>query len=155
MQKHTILAFMQDKPGVLNKIAMLLRRKMYNVDSLTVCKTETKGISRMTITLKTEDVLKVKHIVKQIEKIIEVISAEELDPEESFWREIALIKVRLKNLKIENLKINYDFKILSENDNHTILQIAGTEKYIDAFISEVGIKNIIEIARSGVTALKE
>ncbi len=155
MHKHTILAFMQDKPGVLNKIAMLLRRKMYNVDTLTVCKTETQGISRMTITLRTDDPLKVKHIVKQIEKVVEVISAENLDPDESFWREIALIKIKLANSKFENLKINYDLKELSENDICRVIQIAGTERYIDAFLGEVGKKNVIEIARSGVTAMKE
>lgn len=146
---------MQDKPGVLNKISMLFRRKMYNVDTLTVCKTERAGISRMTITIRAENPHKVQHVIKQLEKIPEVISAEDLDPETSFWREAALLKLKLMPSKLETLKENYDFKILSEKEEYIVVQIAGTERYIDAFMGEIGMKNITEIARTGATAIKE
>lgn len=155
MHKHTILAFMQDRQGVLNKIAMLLRRKMYNVDTLTVCKTENTEISRMTITIRTDDPQKVQHIIRQIVKLPEVISAQDLDPESSFWREVALLKLKLLPSKLETLKQNYDFKILSEKNKYLVVQIAGTERYIDAFLGEVGMKNILEVARTGVTAMQE
>jgi acetolactate synthase-1/3 small subunit len=93
MKRRAILAFMLDRPGVLNKIAMLIRRKMYNVETLTVCKTDRPGTSRMTITLREDSDAKVRQVLKQIEKITEVISASELDVDQSFWREVAIVKL--------------------------------------------------------------
>lgn len=153
MHQHTILAFMLDRPGVLNKIALLMRRKMYNIDTLTVCTTEKPGISRMTITLHTLEEDRVQHIVKQIKKITEVVSAQELDPNESFWREVCLLKCTPNKSKIEYLKNNYKIEILSEKGEEIILQLAGTSKRIDAFLGEVG-DDIVEIARTGVTAME-
>lgn len=154
MNNHTILATMQDRPGVLNKVAMLFRRKMYNIETLTVCESIDPEISRMTITISAEDPTKVNQAIKQIEKIPEVISAKDLDREKSFWREIALLKCTLKESKIEYLKNNYKYEILAEEEEYLILQIAGTVGRIDAFIGEIGLGNIKEIARSGVTAIE-
>ena len=67
VKRRAILAFMQDRPGVLNKIAMLIRRKMYNVETLTVCKTNQSGTSRMTITLREASDAKMLQVVKQIQ----------------------------------------------------------------------------------------
>ena len=68
MMRRAILAFMHDRPGVLNKVSMLIRKKMYNVDTLTVCSSRVEGISRMTITLREDDIAKVTQVIKQLEK---------------------------------------------------------------------------------------
>ena len=91
MKRRGILAFVQNKPGTLNKISSMIRRKMYNVDTLTVCKAKAPGVSRMTITLREDDEAKVTQIIRQLEKFTEVIRAKELDRDQSYWREVAIV----------------------------------------------------------------
>jgi acetolactate synthase-1/3 small subunit len=156
MKRRAILAFMMDRPGVLNKIAMLIRRKMYNVETLTVCKTDRPGISRMTITLREDSDAKVRQVLKQIEKITEVISASELDMQESFWREGAGIKLETDADRMAALESAYHLEILDRrNDERFIVQIAGTSQLIDTFIEDAGGDSIVEVARSGFTAIEK
>jgi len=156
MKRRAILAFMLDRPGVLNKIAMLIRRKMYNVETLTVCKTNQPGISRMTITLREDSDAKVYQVLKQIEKITEVISASELDMDESFWREVAVVKLEADAGRMEALEKDYHLEILdNRNDERFIVQVAGTSQRIDSFVEDVGTDSIVEVARSGFTALEK
>lgn len=156
MKRRAILAFMLDRPGVLNKIAMLIRRKMYNVETLTVCKTNQPGTSRMTITLREDSDDKMRQVIKQIEKSTEVISARELDANESFWREVAIVKLEADEGWMEALARAYRFEIL-DHQNHElyIVQVAGTSKSIDDFLQDVGTDRIIEVARSGFTAMEK
>ncbi|MEE4113926.1 MAG: acetolactate synthase small subunit, partial [Desulfobacteraceae bacterium] len=154
MKRRAILAFMLDRPGVLNKIAMLIRRKMYNVETLTVCKTNQPGTSRMTITLREDSDDKMRQVIKQIEKSTEVISAKELDMNESFWREVAIVKFEADEGRMEALAKTYPFQIL-DRQNHElfIVQVTGTSQLIDSFLQDVGTERIIEVARSGFTAM--
>jgi len=155
MERYCILAFMLDRPGVLNKITMLIRRKMYNIDTLTVCSTNKPGVSRMTITLHSDDISKVEQVIKQIQKIIEVISAEILEPENSYLREVALVKIEMKASKLKSFKKNYNFEILEHENGTNIVQITGSIQEIDAFLETIGKENMIEVARTGVTAMKK
>jgi acetolactate synthase I/III small subunit len=165
IKRRAILAFMLDRPGVLNKIAMLIRRKMYNVETLTVCRTQQSGVSRMTnhsgfsrmtITLREDNDAKMQQMLKQIEKITEVISATELDMEESFWREVAVVKLETDADRMEALKKDHHLEILDRrNDERFIVQVAGTSQSIDAFIQAVGNDSIVEVARSGFTAMEK
>jgi acetolactate synthase-1/3 small subunit len=156
MKRRAILAFMLDRPGVLNKIAMLIRRKMYNVETLTVCKTNQPGTSRMTITLREDSDEKMRQVIKQIEKSTEVISARELDMNESFWREVAIVKFEADEDRIESLKRDYRFEILDRRDHELyIVQVAGTSQFIDDFLQDAGTDRIVEVARSGFTAMEK
>ena len=156
MKRRAILAFMLDRPGVLNKVSMLIRKKMYNVDTLTVCSSRIDGISRMTITLKEDDEAKVLQIIKQLEKFTEVISAKELDTDHSYWREVAIIKLEVDTDYLKQFKGRFNFEILDQKSEDTyILQVAGATRQIDTFLDEVGREFIIEIARTGVTALEK
>lgn len=156
MIRRAILAFMLDRPGVLNKVSMLIRKKMYNVDTLTVCSSRVEGISRMTITLQEDDQAKVTQIIKQLEKFTEVISAKELDTDHSYWREVAIVKLEVDSAHLESFRGRYNFEVLDQKgeDIH-ILQVAGATGKIDTFLDEVGRQYIIEIARTGVTALEK
>ena len=78
-KRRAILIFMLNRSGALNKISMLIRRKMYNVETITACTTSRPGISRMTLTLREDSDQDMAQVVKQIEKMTEVISARELD----------------------------------------------------------------------------
>ena len=154
MKRRAILAFVQNKPGTLNKISMMIRRKMYNVDTLTVCKAKPPGVSRMTITLREDDEAKVLQVIRQLEKFTEVIRAKELDREKSYWREVAIVKFELEEKAFAALQKNYQLEILDSqpHDIH-IVQIAGPTERIDSFLEDVGSEHFIEIARTGVTAM--
>jgi acetolactate synthase-1/3 small subunit len=154
MQRRAILAFVQNKPGTLNKIAMMIRRKMYNVDTLTVCKAKAPGVSRMTITLREDDEARVTQVIRQLEKFTEVIRAKELNREKSYWREVAIVKFELEKQAFDKIKKKYQVEILDSqpHDIH-IVQIAGPMERIDSFLEEVGSEHFIEIARTGVMAM--
>ncbi|MDJ0667322.1 MAG: acetolactate synthase small subunit [Desulfobacterales bacterium] len=156
MKRRAILLFTLNRPGVLNKIAMLIRRKMYNVETITACKTRQPGISRMTLTLFEDDDDKVVQVLRQIEKMTEVVSARELHVDQSFWREVAIVKFEADEALLEQLGQRFRFEIL-DRQNHElyIVQVAGTSRMIDDFTAAVGDDRIIETARSGFTALEK
>lgn len=154
-KRRAILAFMLDRSGVLNKVSMLIRRKMINVDTITACATQQPGISRMTVTLREDSDDKALQLVKQMEKLTEVISAKELDIDQSFWREVAVIKFEAGSAHLDQLVQNYNFEILDRQNHEVIVaQVAGTSQMIDTFMAEIGPDKIIEVARSGFTALE-
>ena len=156
MQRRAILAFVQDKPGTLNKISMLIRRKMYNVETITACKTHRPGISRMTLTLREDRDDKMLQVVRQVEKMTEVVAARELDIDQSFWREVAIVKFEAEPAWFARLQQDYVFEVL-DRQNHElfIVQIAGTSQRIDDFLAVIGSERIVEVARSGFTALEK
>jgi len=155
-KRRAILAFMLDRSGVLNKISMLIRRKMINVDTITACPTQQPGISRMTLTLREDSDDKALQLVKQIEKLTEVISAKELDIDQSFWREVAVVKFETGSGHLDRLGQSYNFEILDRQNHEVIVaQVAGTSQMIDNFLTEIGPDKIIETARSGFTALEK
>lgn len=156
MKRRAILAFVQNKPGTLNKISMMIRRKMYNVDTLTVCKAKPPGVSRMTITLREDDEAKVTQVIRQLEKFTEVIRAKELDRDCSYWREVAIVKFELDIKNLEKLQKKYQIEILDSkpHDIH-IIQIAGPTDRLDSFLDDLGAEHLIEIARTGVTAMEK
>jgi acetolactate synthase-1/3 small subunit len=156
IKRRAILIFMLNRPGVLNKISMLIRRKMYNVETITACRTHKPGVSRMTLTLYEDSDDKLQQVIKQIEKVAEVLSAKELDVDHSFWREVAIIKLEADEASIEELGRQYHFQILDRNNHESfIVQVAGTSKYVDDFVQAVGEDKIIETARSGFTAMEK
>jgi acetolactate synthase-1/3 small subunit len=156
MKRRAILAFMQNRPGVLNKISMLIRRKMYNVETITACTTPKPGISRMTLTLYENSDEKMAQVVRQIEKVTEVISARELDIDQSFWREVAIVKFEIDADQMEQLSGKYRIEVLDRRNHGVfIVQLAGTSKMIDDFLQDLGADRIIEVARSGFTALEK
>lgn len=154
MKRRGILAFVQNKPGTLNKISSMIRRKMYNVDTLTVCKAKAPGVSRMTITLREDDEAKVLQIIRQLEKCTEVIRAKELNRDESYWREVAIVKFEMEEKGFTRLKKKYALEALDSqpHDIH-LVQIAGPTERIDNFLEDLGSEHLIELARTGVTAM--
>jgi len=155
-KRRAILVFTLNRSGVLNKIAMLIRRKMQNVDTITACATLQPGISRMTITLREDSDDKTLQVTKQIEKLTEVISARELDIDQSFWREVAIVKFEADGVHLEQLGKNHTFEILVRQNNAVfVAQVAGTSQIIDSFMQDIGKEKIIEVARSGFTALEK
>jgi acetolactate synthase-1/3 small subunit len=110
----------------------------------------------MTLTLREDDDDRTIQVIRQIEKITEVISARELDVDQSFWREVAVLKFESNDSQLEYLQGKYRFDIL-DRQNHElyIVQLAGTSKMIDDFMKDLGKENIVETARSGFTAMEK
>ena len=155
-KRRAILVLMLDRSGVLNKISMLIRRKMINVDTITACPTQQPGITRMTLTLREDNDDKAYQLIKQIEKLTEVISAKELDIDQSFWREVAILKFEADSAHLERLGQVHRFEILDRQKHEVIVaQVAGTSHMVDSFIAEIGPNKIIEVARSGFTAMEK
>jgi acetolactate synthase-1/3 small subunit len=155
-KRRAILAFMLDRSGVLNKVSMLIRRKMINVDTITACPTQQTGITSMTLTLREDSDDKALQLVKQIEKLTEVISARELDIDQSFWREVAIVKFEADAAHLEQLGQAHRIEILDRQNHEVVVaQVAGTSLMIDNFIAAIGPQKIIEVARSGFTALEK
>jgi acetolactate synthase-1/3 small subunit len=155
-KRRAILIFVLNRSGVLNKITMLIRRKMHNVDTITACATQQPGISRITITLREDSDDKTLQMAKQIEKMTEVISARELDIDQSFWREVAIVKFEADGAHLEQLGKTHTFEILVRQSNEVcVAQVAGTSQIIDSFMQDIGKEKIIEVARSGFTAMEK
>ncbi len=134
-KRRAILIFMLNRSGVLNKISMLIRRKMYNVETITACTTSRPGISRMTLTLREDS---------------------DQDIDRSFWREVAIVKFEVEDADLAHLQTVHKIDILDHHDGgECVVQIAGTSQMIDDFLQAVGDEKIIEVARSGFTALEK
>jgi acetolactate synthase-1/3 small subunit len=99
---------------------------------------------------------KMAQVVKQMEKMTEVISARELDIDQSFWREVAIVKFEADSDRMEQLFGKFRVEMLDHlNHEVFIVQLAGTSKMIDDFLQELGNDKIVEVARSGFTALEK
>jgi len=155
MKKHTISVLVENKFGVLARVAGLFSGRGYNIESLTVNHTQDPSVSRMTIvTVGDENVL--EQIDKQLNKLIDVIKVTDLTGSEFIERELALLKVKAgKGSRAEIIQIVEIFggKILSVHKDELGIEIQGRAPEIENFISLMKDFGIIEIARTGRVAI--
>ena len=153
--KHTIAVIVENKSGVLTRIAGLFSRRSFNIDSLSVGATENPDYSRMTITVQGDrDVL--EQVIKQLSKLINVIRVSELDPGESIERELAIIKVSAdKESRSEIMQIVNIFraKIIDVSHKSMIIEATGDEEKIDAIVQLLRQFGIKEMARTGKVSM--
>ncbi len=156
MERHILSVLVEDKPGVMQRVSGLFRRRNFNIDSITVGHSEKKGISRITLTVAGDRKI-LEQVMKQLNKLIEVIKVSELSEKESVVRELALVKVRTKNEGIRSELISYANifrgRIIDVSKDSMIIEITGDSEKIDAFIDLVKIYGILELARTGITAM--
>ena len=152
---NVISALVENKPGVLFRVSNMFRARGFNIESLSVGPTEQQDLSRITITINSDEHT-VEQLVKQLMKTIDVVSVERLPLENSVCRELALIKVRVDastRLEIMNLVNVFRGKIVDISKRSIMVEITGTSDKIDAFESLVEQYGIIQLARTGVCAL--
>lgn len=153
---HVIVTLVEDRPGVLFKVTSLIRRRNFNIATITVGSTEQEGISRMTFTIYGQEE-ELRQVVYQLDKLVEVISVVSMKPEDMVVRELALIKVAMPNngLQTEVIeKINrYRGHVVDMTPRTITVELVDTPEKIDRFIKEIGKINIVEIARTGITAV--
>ena len=155
MKKHTITALVSNRSGVLTRISGLFARRGFNIDSLCVCATEDEKLSRMTIVLNGDDYT-LAQMTKQMDKLIDVKKIAVAGEDGSIFRELLLIKVSApaeKRSELIEIKEVYKAKIVDLSPESLILELTGEPNKLDGFIKVVEPYGILEMARTGVTAL--
>jgi acetolactate synthase-1/3 small subunit len=151
-----ISVLVENKPGVLYGVSNLFRRRNFNIESITVGQSEQKDLARMTITVN-EDEKTIIQVVKQVAKLIDVIKVEELEQGNFVMRELALIKVNSPTSKERTDIINcvdvFRGRIIDVGIDSLTVEITGTPDKIDAFLNLMKTSGVIELARTGITAL--
>ena len=154
---HIITALVSNKPGVLNRVAGLFSKRGYNIESLSVCATEDEHLSRMTIVVN-GDAYILEQITKQLDKLIDVKKVTQLKGgDEAILRELLLIKISVKpsqRPEIESVVNIYKAKTVDLSPASMVLELTGESSKINAFINVVKDYGIIELARTGLTALQ-
>jgi acetolactate synthase-1/3 small subunit len=153
--KHYLVAMVEDKPGVLNRVASLFRRRGFNIESIAVGHSELPNISRMTIVVdgKTTSVEQVR---KQLEKVVDVIRVTEINSDDMISRELALIKVKTTpTTRSEIMQIVDIFRanIVDVGVDTVTVEVTGDEEKISSLMSLLGQFGIKELARAGRIAM--
>jgi len=153
--KHTIAVIVENRAGVLTRIAGLFSRRSFNIDSLSVGGTDNPDYSRMTIAVQGDDVV-LEQVIKQLSKLINVIRVSQLEPEESVERELAIVKVsadrdsRSEIMQIVNI---FRAKIIDVSARSMIIEVTGDEEKIDAIIQLLRQFGVKELARTGKVSM--
>jgi len=156
-QKTTVIAaLVENKPGVLHSVSNMFRRRGFNIESITVGQIEQKGVARMTITV-SGDEKTLEQIEKQMNKLIDVIKVNTLEPDNIVARELALIKINVPDVKSRSDIINcvevFRGRVVDVATESLMVEITGTPDKIDAFLNLMRGYGISEMARTGLTAL--
>ena len=155
MSLHTLSVLVEDKPGVLTRVAGLFAARGFNIDSLAVGATEDLGLSRMTIVVNVESKT-LEQVTKQLNKLINVIKILEHEPDETVERELALIKVKAEGeSRARILEICDVFRVSVADITHQTLTIeaSASPKKLEAFVELLEDFGIVELARTGRVAL--
>ena len=153
--KHTVIAWMEDKPGVLNRVAGLFRRRNFNIESLTVGHSEAPGISRMTFVVEGDN-RQLRQVETQLDKLINVTAVQNVTDEPTVIRELALVKVNATSTnraEILQLVDIYRAGIVDVAMDSLVIQITGPEDRVDSLISLLETFGIKEMVRTGRVAM--
>ncbi len=153
--KHTISMLVEDKAGVLNRVASLFRRRGFNIQSLAVGSSEQPGLSRMTIVV-AADPAQVEQVRKQLEKLINVVRVTDITNEEIVARELVLVKVAATaTTRSEIIQVVDIFRanIVDVAADSVMVEVTGDEKKIDSLLELLRPFGVKEVVRTGRVAL--
>lgn len=155
MSTHVLSLLVEDKPGLLTRVAGLFARRGFNIESLAVGHSEIAGLSRITVVVDVEE-LPLEQVTKQLNKLINVIKIVELDPNQSVQREHLLIKVKVDNttrsqvLEAVNL---FRARVVDVSTDALVIEVTGDSGKTSAFLKVLEPYGIKEIAQSGLLAI--
>ena len=155
MPKHTLSVLVENKPGVLARIAGLFSRRSFNIDSLAVGPTEHPDISRMTVVVDVDEA-PLEQVTKQLNKLVEVLKVVELDQRASVQRQILLIKVRSDAAARSHIIETVDLfrgKIIDVGPDTLTIEATGKSEKLDALLTLLEPYGIRELVQSGVVAI--
>jgi acetolactate synthase-1/3 small subunit len=153
--KHTLSVLVENKPGVLTRVAGLFARRGFNIDSLVVAETENLLVSRMTITVDEQD-QPVEQVTKQLHKLINVLKITDLDPAGSVERELLLIKVKAdagSRSAIMQIVEIFRAKIVDVSAEVLIIEMTGAREKVGAFMELMAPFGVVELMRTGRMAM--
>ena len=153
MKKYVLVMIVYDHPGVLARISSLFCRKGFNINSITTSTTTEDDISRMTFSV-IADQDSVESLIKQTEKLEEVRKTFVLEDDSSLFRELLLLKVKIRDAQVTNVKEIaevFGARILDLNVDSMILELTGKESKVDAFLNAMKGYEVIDSCRTGVT----
>jgi len=155
MTKYTLIALMEDKPGVLNRVASLFRRRNFNIESLTVGHSETPGISHMTIVVDA-DQAGIEQVERQLYKLVNITKVSNVSYEPTVIRELALIRVHATaptRAEIMQLVDIFRAKVVDVADESLTIEITGPEDKVDSLVQLLRPFGIKEMVRTGRVAM--
>lgn len=154
-EKTAIIAtIVEHKPGVLHRVSNMFRCRGFNIESISVGPTEKKELARMTITFNAGEKT-IDQVIKQLNKLIDVVEVTRLNPEKSVTREMALVKVHTPGSKSDVINYANVFRaqVVDVSPESLMVEITGDSDKIDAFIKLMKPFGVKEVARTGITAL--
>jgi acetolactate synthase-1/3 small subunit len=155
MMDRTLVAWVEDKPGVLNRVASLFRRRAFNIESLTVGHTEEEGVSRMTIVVDSERT-DATQVVRQLYKLVNVIKVEDVTGQPAVMRDLALIKVRAANgqrAEVMQIVDTFRARVVDLGLETLTVEVTGTEDKIDGLYEILQPFGVEEMVRTGRVAM--
>ncbi|MBB2985327.1 acetolactate synthase small subunit [Terracoccus luteus] len=155
MSKHTLSVLVENKPGVLARVAALFSRRGFNIDSLAVGPTELSDISRMTVVVEVEGTA-LEQVTKQLNKLIEVLKVVELDPTHSVQREILLVKVRsdaVSRSQIVDTASLFKAKVVDVTTDSVVIEATGNTDKLRALLDVLAPFGVKELVQSGMVAV--
>ncbi len=155
MQRHTLALLVNDQPGVLTRVANLFGQRGFNIDSITVGPSEEEGLSRMIITTGGDDA-RLDQLMKQVSKLIDVISVTHLSKDPMVSRELALIKVDAtpgQRAELNGIVEPFRASVVDIGPTSLIIQATGDTEKIDALLALLKPYGIRELTRTGCTAM--
>jgi acetolactate synthase-1/3 small subunit len=153
--RHIISILMENEPGALSRVAGLFSARGYNIESLTVATTEDPTLSRMTIVTSGNDAI-IEQIIKQLNKLIDVVKVLDLNDGKHIERELMLIKVKASNTHREEMKRMCDIfrgRIIDVTDGSFTIELTGSGHKLDAFIESLDKSAILETVRTGASGI--
>jgi acetolactate synthase-1/3 small subunit len=156
-RRHTLIAIVLDKPGVLNRVSSLMRARNFNIDSLAVSHTDQPDISRMTITLHGDDVA-VEQAAKQLYRLIDVLKVQDVTSDPTVDHELALVKIRATDSNRAEILTIVELskgRVVDLAGESVIVEVTGTETEVDAFVALVRTYGIKELVRTGAVVMSE
>jgi acetolactate synthase-1/3 small subunit len=153
--KHTLVALVDDNPGVLNRVASLFRRRGFNIDSITVGQSETPGISRMTIVVDGTNT-SVEQVRKQLDKLIETVRVTDITGDNIVVRELALFKVKTTSAnRSEVIQIVDIFRanIVDVSSDSLMVEVTGDEDKLNSLLKLLAGFGVKEVCRTGRIAM--
>ncbi|HLK36214.1 MAG TPA: acetolactate synthase small subunit [Polyangiaceae bacterium] len=152
---RTFIAYVEDLPGVLNRVTSLFRRRNYNIVSLTVGRTERPGVSRMTVVIEADDDA-ARRIEANLYKLVNVLFVEDTSHAATMLRELALVKVKADSAargEVMRLCDVFRARVVDIGPEALVAEITGTEDKIDGLVDVLRPFGIVELVRTGVLAM--
>lgn len=155
MSKHTLIAYVEDVPGVLNRVASLFRRRNYNIDSLTVGRTETPGVSRLTVVVEASEA-GARIVEANLYKLVNVLRVDDLTHKHALNRELGLLKVKVSPVtrsQVLELVDMFRARVVDVDEESLVIEVTGTPEKIGKFEMVLRPYGILELVRTGAVAM--